>query len=240
MYSQLAFHLPVKEALGREAFFVAPANATAVALIEGWRAWPGGKLALSGPRGAGKTHLAHVWAAEAGARIIPATDLTEDMVPALADAPVAVEDVSAIAGCEDRERVLFHLHNLCLASGGRLLLTDERPPARWDITLPDLASRLEAATLARIEAPDDTLLAAVMFKLFSDRQLGVDEEVVTYLVPRMDRSFAHALAMVEALDARSLAEKREIRVPLAREVLADLADWPDAPHPRDSEPPEDR
>lgn len=224
---QLIFRLPTKVALGREAFFVAPANANAVAMIEGWQSWPGGKLALAGPAHSGKTHLVHVWAAASGARIIEARDLPGADIPALADGCVAVENVPAIAGHREAERALFHLHNLCLASGGRLMVTGAEPPARWPLALPDLASRLQAALVARIEPPDDALLAAVIFKQFSDRQLVVGDEVVTYLVARINRSFEAARQIVAAVDETALRERRAITVPFARRVLADLATDPD-------------
>ena len=107
MHRQLSFDLPVRAALGREDFFVAPANAMAVALIEGWRDWPGRKLVLEGPKGAGKTHLAHVWAQAAGARIVKARALAGADIPDLASGPVAVEDVPLIAGDTAAENALF-------------------------------------------------------------------------------------------------------------------------------------
>ena len=67
---QLVLDLPVRPALGRADFFVSPANRLALAQVESWPGWPSGRLAVTGPEGAGKTHLAHVWAARAGARII--------------------------------------------------------------------------------------------------------------------------------------------------------------------------
>jgi len=219
---QLTFRLPARVALGRAAFFVAPANGTAVAMIDTWRIWPGDKLALCGPAGSGKTHLAHVWAADSGARVVQAHDLPRADIPDLASRPVAVEDVPAIAGQEEAERALFHLHNLCLANGGRLLVSGRDAPARWPLALPDLASRLQAAPVAKIEPPDDALLAAVLFKLFADRQLAVPDEVITYLVPRIDRSFATAREVVALLDDTALRDRREITVPLARAVLAEL------------------
>ncbi|MDR9483630.1 MAG: DnaA/Hda family protein [Sediminimonas sp.] len=220
MARQLSFELPVRAALGREDFFVSPANAMAVALIEGWRDWPGRKLSLIGPAGAGKTHLAHVWAAASGARIIPAAALAGADIPALAAAPVAVEDVPDIAGDADAEAALFHLHNLVLAEGHSLLLTADRPAGRWGLALPDLASRMQQAQSATLEPPDDRLLAALLAKLFADRQLNPTPETIPYMVARMDRSFDGARQLVDALDRTALAQQRPINRRLAAEVLA--------------------
>ncbi len=220
MARQLAFDLPAKPALGREDFFVSPANALAVRAVEGWRDWPQGKLVLIGPEGAGKTHLAHVWAAEAGARIVAAAAL-----PALDPADlsgagrVAVEDVPGIAGVPAAERALFHLHNMLAAAGGRLLLTGTGNPVRWPLALPDLASRVQAASVATLEAMDDQLLTALLVKLFADRQLIVGPPVIAYLVRRMERSFAAAQRIVAALDRRALAEQRRVTRAMAAEIL---------------------
>ena len=220
MTGQLTFDLPVRPALGRGDFFVSPANAHAVAVLEAPDNWPQGKLLLIGPEGAGKSHLAAVWAAASGAEIIAARDLSENDAPRLADAgAVVVEDAQGIAGQLGAETALFHLHNLVLASGGRLLLTAVLPPYAWGLRLPDLESRMQATAMAALEAPDDALLAAVLVKLFADRQVVVPPALIPYLVARIDRSFATARTLVAALDARALALGRPISLALAAELL---------------------
>lgn len=219
MTGQLSFDLPVRRALGREDFFVAPANALALALIDTWPDWPGRKLALSGPAGSGKTHLAHVWAERADARIVAARDLAASDIPALAAGSVAVEDVPQVAGDPAGEQALFHLHNLVLAEGHSLLLTGIAPPRRWGLRLPDLASRVEGAHGAVLEPPDDALLFAVIAKLFADRQVDPAADVIPYLVRRIERSFDAARRAVDALDARALSEGRAVTRPLAARTL---------------------
>ncbi len=218
MPRQLSFDLPAKTALGREDFFVSPANALAVAMISA-TSWPGNKLVLSGPAGAGKTHLAHVWAAETGGRIIHARDLRYDDVPALAQTPVAVEDVPMIADDPEQQKTLFHLHNLVLAEGHALLMTGRLPPKLWQLPLPDLQSRIEGAHHVALDPPDDALLGAVLAKLFIDRQLNPGPEVIAYLVKHMDRRFETAAEVVARLDQIALSEKREITRTLAVRVL---------------------
>lgn len=176
-------------------------------------------MVLTGPAGAGKTHLTYVWAESAGAQIIAACDLNSNDVPALARGPVAVEDVPAIAHNADAQTALFHLHNMVLAEGHPLLLTGTGAVAQWGLALPDLISRLQGALEASIDAPDDALLSAVLVKLFADRQLMPPPDLVPYLLNRMDRSFAAANAVVAALDRTSLALKRPITRALAGQVL---------------------
>lgn len=221
MAQQLSFDLPAKPALGREDFFVAPSNAMAVALLDPQFAWPSGKLVLTGPKGAGKTHLAHVWASQTGARIIRADRLTEHTVPELAQGPVAVEDVPQIGGHCGRQNALFHLHNLVLANGHSLVMTGQGAPNLWGLSLPDLQSRVQAATHAELQPPDDQLLAVVLAKLFNDRQITPKPDVIPYLVAHMDRSFAAAARIVRRLDQLSLAEKRSLTRPLAVRVLSE-------------------
>ncbi|MHC0053881.1 P-loop NTPase family protein [Actibacterium sp. D379-3] len=220
MSKQLTFDLPLRPARGRGDFFVSPANALAVALVEDWQAWPAHKLMLVGPEGAGKTHLAHVWAGLTGAEILSAADLAGADIAALAASrAVVVEDADRIGGDAAAEETLFHLHNLLLAEGGTLLLTARAAPNLWPLTLPDLRSRMEATATATLDAPDDALLAALLVKLFADRQLQVPARLIPYLLGRMERSFAAAQALVAALDQQALATGRKISEKLAAEVL---------------------
>lgn len=220
MARQLTFDLPARAARGRAEFFVAPANALAVARIEEWRAWPAGKLALIGPEGSGKTHLAHVWSGLSGGPVLGASELAGTDLPTLAGrGAVAVEDVDRIAGETGAETALLHLHNLLAECGGALLLTARCAPAAWRLGLPDLASRMQAAATAHLDPPDDALLAAVLVKLFADRQLAVPPALIAYLVTHMERSFAAAAEAVAAIDREALATGRTPGVRLAREVL---------------------
>ncbi|MCU0909339.1 MAG: DnaA/Hda family protein [Rhodobacteraceae bacterium] len=217
---QLAFDLPVRPALGRSDFFVSPANAAAVAATEA-ALWPNGRLVIAGETGAGKTHLAHVWAARAGAAVHGARD------PGAGPAPVlVVEDIDTVAGDAAAEEALFHRLNAVAGTGGRVLMTARAAPARIGWALPDLGSRLAASGLARIDRPDDALLSAVLLKLFADRQLAVAPEVIALLVTRMPRSLAAAGDIVAALDAASLAEGRAITRPFAGAVMDRLASPP--------------
>lgn len=217
---QLAFDLPVRAALGRSDFFVSPANAAAVAATEA-ALWPNGRLVIAGDPGSGKTHLAHVWAARSGAAVHGARDPGEGPATVL-----VIEEVDSLAGDRTAEEALFHRLNAVAEAGGRVLMTARMAPARTGWTLPDLASRLAASGLARIDRPDDALLSAVLVKLFADRQLVVAPAVIALLVTRMPRSLAAAGGIVAALDAAALAERRAITVPFAGAVLDRLASPP--------------
>ncbi|MFN4202797.1 MAG: chromosomal replication initiator DnaA [Tabrizicola sp.] len=212
---QLAFDLPAAEAMTRDAFFVAPSNALALRTVEHWQDWPGRKLLILGPEGSGKTHLAHIWAAQAGAEILAAETLADTDLASLSGRPVVIEDANRIGAAE---ALLFHLHNLA-TSGAALLLTARTPPRDWGLALPDLLSRMQATQIARLEAPDDALLSAVLVKLFADRQVQVPANLIPYLVSRIPRSIGAARAVVAALDARALAEGRPITRALASGFL---------------------
>ncbi len=174
-------------------------------------------MALVGPEGSGKTHLAHVWAADTGATIQSAQTLHPDQVETLAAGPVVIEDADRIPPAA--ETALFHMHNLLLAQGGRLLLTARSAPSNWPLVLPDLASRMQAAPVAGLDLPDDALLSAVLVKHFADRQIAVSPKLIAYLVGRMDRSLAAAAHIVARLDHRALAERRKVTPSLAAAVL---------------------
>ena len=214
---QRTFDWGVRTALGREDFLVAHCNEAAVAWLDRWPDWPGPAFVIHGPPRSGKSHLAEVWRRRSGARAVQASALAQ--VPSGdGDAPAALV-VDGLAAPLD-ERALLHTYNSVAERGGHLLLTALAPPALWPLTLPDLVSRLRLAPEAAISLPDDALLAALVVKLFVDRQIAVAPEVPAYVVPRIERSFEAVARLVERLDRAALAEGRPVTVPLARRVLA--------------------
>jgi chromosomal replication initiation ATPase DnaA len=214
---QLALALPHAESFARDDFLTGTSNADALATIERWPDWADRVLALTGPEGAGKSHLAAIWAEKAGARRVSARALGEtDLLGSLATGALVVEDASA----ELDERALFHLLNLVREEDGYLLLTARSAPATWGVALPDLVSRLRALPVVTVSAPDDALLRAVMVKLFADRQLSVDESLIAYLATRIERSFAAAREAVAQLDREALRQKRGVTRALAAEMFA--------------------
>jgi chromosomal replication initiation ATPase DnaA len=218
--AQLPLDLGHRPALGGADFLVAPANAAAVAWLDRWPDWGAPALVLTGAPGSGKTHLGHVFRLRTGAVSIPARELAVANLPDLLGAANAaiLDDAEAA-----EEQAFLHLYNLLAERQGHLLVLAREAPALWPIVLADLRSRLLAAPLVRLEPPDDALLAALLVKLFADRQLAVGAEVVAYLVPRIERSFAAAECVVAALDRAALAAKRAVTVPLVRAVLSGSA-----------------
>lgn len=216
MAEQLTFDLPVRESREQGDFFVSEANALAVARLEATDTWPNKKLVLFGPQGAGKSHLAHVWAERFGALLLSPNSLRQLDIPGV-EHPVVLDEADATG--PDQEESLFHLHNHLGHAGLPFLLIARDAPARWQISLPDLKSRMAATDSVRIDSPDDALLGMVMLKQFGDRQVVVAPNVISWLVAHMDRSFAKAQQLVEALDQAALAENRAITRPLAQKVL---------------------
>ncbi len=196
------------------------ANRAAVALIDGWPAWPDRAVLLSGPAGSGKTHLVEIWRTASNAAVTAANALGN--VEALVGAgAVAVEDLHA--GPLD-EAGLFHLINLSGERHVPLLMTSRLPVGGLRVRLPDLASRLRAARPVELGAPDDALLRLVLVKLFADRQLTVDASVIETIVTRMERSLEAANRIVAELDREALAGGRAISRRLAAETLARVID----------------
>ena len=230
---QLALDLALRPALGREAFVVTRANMAALEILERGP-WPGGRLALSGPAASGKTHLAHVWAADTGAVIVGAAELARLDTATLAGAGrIAVEDVPAIGGDAAAETALFHLYNRMGAAGGFLLLTGRTLPAYWPLALPDLCSRMRALTAAELNPPDEALLGALLEKQFADRGMDVAPQVLMFLVPRMPRTAAAARALATEIDRLSLARQQTVTVPLARLALDRVSSLCHTPAPGD-------
>lgn len=216
---QLAFSLPHAESLSRDNFLEGPSNAAALGLIDGWPEWPNRIMWLAGPEGSGKSHLAAIWAEEAGARSTTANTLTAATVPgALATGALVVEDMRP---GEFDERALFHLMNLAREDAAYVLLTGRDMPAALEIELRDLRSRLRAVPAVALLPPDDQLFRGLIVKYCADRQLTVDESVVSYLSTRLERSSAAARRAVALLDSEALRLGRPVTRALAAELLRD-------------------
>lgn len=212
---QLPLTFAHQPASGRDDLVVAEPLSAAAAIIDRWPDWPSAVVVISGPAGSGKSHLADVWRRHSGAVPILATP-GSDAVLRAGEGPVLLEDA-------DRENfdetTLFHVINAVRGHGTSLLITARSRPAAWNVTLPDLASRLKAATVVEIGPPDEALLGQILIKLFSDRQLLVDDKLVAYIVSRMERSLEAAQKLVDRLDHLALARGGRITRALAAEVL---------------------
>lgn len=214
---QLPLELGHVAAASRDDLVVGRSNAAAVELVDRWPDWPGPVVVVAGPAGSGKSHLASIWADRAGAVRLSGADLSAARAPDLGETPVLIDDADAMP---IDEQALFHLINSVRAHDSHLLMTARRFPLAWGVTLPDLASRLRTATTVEIHEPDDALLAAVVTKLFADRQVEVEARVVQFIVRRIERSLDTAIALVERLDRTALERRSRITRALAAEIIA--------------------
>jgi chromosomal replication initiation ATPase DnaA len=219
---QLVLALPHAESFAREDFLAGPSNAAALKLIERWPEWPAPVVALVGPEGSGKSHLATIWAALSGARVLSARLLGEaDLPAAFATGALVVEDLEP--GTVD-ERALFHLLNLAREEGAYVLVTSRVAPSGFKVDIRDLASRLRALPVVTLDAPDDELLRAVIVKLAADRQIAVDRALANYLATRVERSFAAVRAAVAMLDEEAMRRQRPVSRALAAQLFRDTAE----------------
>jgi len=218
---QLPLDLRHEPSFAREDFLSGPANAEALRAIEAWPDWPGRMLLLVGPAGSGKSHLGAIWARRAGAAIAEAAALSDARPADLAHSKaILIENADRLGAAEAN---LFHLINLARESEACVLLTARSAPDDWGLTKPDLHSRLRLAPVVALGEPDEQLARAVLFKLFSDRQLAVEPAVIAYIALRIERSLGAARAIVEALDREALARGKAVTRAMAALVLKDAA-----------------
>jgi len=221
MAEQLVFDLPVRRAQGREDFFVAPANSAAMAMLDAIGNWVQGRAVLYGPQASGKTHLLAIWAAEQGAMLVTGAELASaDLTTLIEASALAIDEADKIAGHPNAETALFHILNGRAARNAPTLMAARHPSARWGVVLPDLTSRLGVSVHMPLLAPDDSMLTALLVKLFADRQIEVSADLVPYLVARIDRSCAAAIAIVARLDTAALASKSRLTARFAGQILA--------------------
>ncbi len=224
---QLTLDWPHRPSFAREDFLPAPSNREALGAIDHWPAWPGRMLLLLGPEGAGKSHLASLWAKTSGAATLQGETLSEASSQSFAQgSALLIEDADRVGQAEER---LFHLLNTALQTNAWVLLTARKEPAAWGLRIPDLVSRLRLAPVVRLDAPDIELTEAVLFKLFSDRQLRVEPQVVAYIAMRIERSLGAARRFVESLDREALARGRRVTRAMASELMRETAPDGEAP-----------
>ena len=216
---QLAFDLPSRPALGKSDFFISDCNSMAVKLMEDWSNWPNRQHILSGPVGSGKTHLALVWAKSLSANVIKISDVFDVELPKVTSTSLVIEDIDEQPKSAELENNLFHLFNMLIENGYYLLLTGKKDPKFWNLTLPDLRSRILGMRNARLLPPDDRLFLALIAKLFADRQIYPKPEVLQYIARHGERSFSTASRLVDFLDKAALGEGNKISLKFTASYL---------------------
>lgn len=210
---QIPFDLGHRAAFDREDFWVSDSNRGAVAWLDKYPDWPAPALIIYGPPASGKTHLLQVFRKETGAVDFSGGDIAEGQKT------LVIDGLDRMTGDPAREETILHLYNILKERGGHILIAAEKPQRDWRFVLPDLKSRLMAAPAVEVLPPDDQLMAVVLTKLFSDRQIFVPQDVVQFILPRVERSFSALRHLADLIDRKALAEKRPVTVPLVREML---------------------
>lgn len=209
--------------------FVAGGNGPALAAMRALAQGGGAPVCLWGGAGTGKTHLLQAACANAAAGGRPTAyvplsthaELDPAMLAGLDSAGlVCLDDIAAIAGLRPWEEAIFHLYNQAESAGVPLAVAAERPPPRLPVGLPDLKSRLAAATVFKLVALDDAARGEVLTRRAQARGFAIPDEAVAYLLTRGPRDMHSLMALLERLDALSLSQQRKITVPLVREALS--------------------
>ncbi|MCL6706785.1 DnaA regulatory inactivator HdaA [Pseudomonas sp. R2.Fl] len=215
---QLPLALAYPSSTGRDDLLVSERMEAAVALIDSWPAWPSPVVIITGPAGSGKSHLAAIWRETSGAVDIDAREGSNSSLTA-ATSPVLLEDADR---ADYSETELFHVINSVRQNGTALLMTARTWPLAWPVSLADLRSRLRAATMIEIGEADEEHLTQLVVKLFADRQLHVDDKIVGYIIPRIERSFSAAQEVVERIDRLALSRRAKVSRTLAAEVIEEI------------------
>lgn len=214
---QLPLDLPVEPRFELEDFLLSPSNEEAYAALDRWPDWNDSVAILVGSPGSGKSHLAAIWADKSHAWTIARSELHDARVPELvSNGALVIEDCDRAQG---NEAALFHLLNAARERRCFVLLTASSEPGHWQITTPDLLSRLRLAPIIPLQDPDDALLGAILVKMFVDRQLMVDTSVVDLIKMRAERSIASVRDIVARIDKEGLARGKRITRSLVTDIL---------------------
>lgn len=202
---QIPLTFPDNPDFSSKAFRSGESTAEAEAALAAYPNWPRRCLVLTGPPQSGKTHLGHIWAKAHNAVIIQGASSITDFHGWRGRA-LWIDDAQLAP-----EQVLFTAINMAMLDDvAGVLLTSRVAPATWPVDLPDLRSRLGAATLARLYAPDDKLFADILEKLFLDRGIKPGAGLIDYLSVRIERSVPAARQVVIDLDRAAAAAKSNL------------------------------
>ena len=196
-------------------------NQAAIDLVLGWPSWRTPVVYVHGPAACGKTHLARVWAEDrADATVIAAEEIgARSLAGLLKVGRLAVDGIERLAS----EEALFHIADDVMIMGGSLLLTGRQAPGALSLALPDLKTRLVAATAVEITAPDEKFLGQLLLRLAEEVQIAMDPALAAFCVSRMERTHLAAVNLIAALDQRSLAAGKGVSRDMAAAVLDELA-----------------
>ena len=221
---QYLFNWPTNEKFAQANFLSSLSNEKAVKLIDKWPNWDRGNenfyaLIIYGPAGCGKTHLSYVWSDISKARTITAKQLIAHEFLESKNLVFIFDDIDRYISEPAIQEAFLHLFNWTKEQGGYLLLTATKRPKEWGVSLKDLSSRLLSLETVQIKTPDDYLLRAVIIKQFFDLQITLSDDVLNYMMPRIERSFNGVRQLVKNIDKLSRIEKKKISIAMVRRVI---------------------
>ena len=212
---QIPLPLAATSSRDRDSLFSGTSNELALDLLDQSARWHNGCGLIVGEPASGKSHMLEVFAR--ANEVIPLTP--NQLYLSYAAPALAVDDLDEIVGDERAQETLFHLLNRAMVGELTVLLVSRSQPRGWESLLPDLKSRLAAATSATIQAPDDLLLMPLFVKHFADAQVEVKPAVIEFLVSRIERSYVAVQRAVAVVNSLALAERRPVTVPLVKQAL---------------------
>ena len=217
---QITLDFPSAQNYDRSQFMIGACNAMAADWIDRWPEWPGviRAVIIHGEPNCGKTHLATIW--REASQAIDITSISEGIDDIDPDKSYVLDELEC--GSNWPDEICFHLLNRFTGSNGSLLILAKEAPASMPWRLADVASRLAAINTAQITAPDDNLLKHLLRKLSDDRGMALDDEMISYIVKRMERSFGAANMIIDALDEISITEKKKVTMNMVRNILTDM------------------
>jgi hypothetical protein len=193
---QIALPLDWPQSQGESRLIVSDAIREAFEHFRKWTLWPVKATLLTGPRRSGRSLLARSFVERVSGRLIDQAERAE-------------------------EEELFHAWNAAQESGRPLVMIVDRAPPDWEITLPDLRTRIAVTPVARIGEPDDRLFRALIELHFADRGLHIPREALRFMGERLHRDYLTAERAVEAVDRYAIAERARLSLPTIRKALID-------------------
>ena len=213
---QLTFKFKIRKSFGIGDFIISSANYEAIKWLDAWPKWPMGGILLNGPCGSGKSHLVNAWSYKSGAKILEAREICFNKFKF--QKHIAIENLGNELNGED----ILHLINIIQENNGTVLITSRYPASRLKLKPLDLLSRIKVFPHIKLGLPSDEFLKKLINKLLSDRGIYADNNVLSYILKRMERSHYSAIKLVDVMDNISLESQKPLTIALAREALKSI------------------
>ncbi|MBR2141269.1 MAG: hypothetical protein IJ853_02835 [Rickettsiales bacterium] len=179
---------------------------------------------LSGEKKCGKTHLGYIWKQQHNAKNLYYDDLFSlNMNDFIKTVNEVIErfDYYILDDLRDDfdEEKLLYLINTVFNNSSVMLIISDFNILKKKISIKDLKSRINAGVNLKIKKLSKTVKTMFIVKLFADRQININGDVLKYLTKKLDTNYNVIFNFVKNIDDILVSDKNKINLKLIKELI---------------------